>query len=279
MLCGQINKRNQNHRQTSYATALKIDEELDNLRAIFPGDWWNMKSASQLPLEVFQLRQRLKLYYFELKQLTHLPYMLKAITSKKYEYSRTSVLGAVEGMIRCYAERELHPDGLYVMCFLVDFLAFSSGLILAIDLMSQKPLWSQESAEQKWALVEALIADLKRAASSLDHPVANQAAQLLEYLHSARHGEYIGPEFYEATVPYFGKIRIRRPQRGDTSLLYAIPDEDCSGLRNPSSIVEFESNLFDFSPMEFTTTSELDVDWTSIMEDHVTYNWNGIFEF
>ncbi|KAK9789188.1 hypothetical protein SCARD494_09387 [Seiridium cardinale] len=276
-LSGKINERNQKHQQFSYAATLMLDEELDEVCALFPACWWSLDATNQLPVEVFHARQSLKMYYFELKQLVHLPYMLKALTEKKYEYSRTSVLEALEGMIRCYGERRLHADGAYVMCFLVDFIAFSSGLILAADLISHKSLWPREIEEQKWALVVGLVSELKHAASLLDHTVANQAAQLLEYLYSARHGAYTGPEIYEATVPYFGKVRIRRPQPRNPATQQIVPDADCSVTWAPPSTVAFESNIFDFSPVP--NPSELDVDWTSILNDHITYDWTGAFDF
>lgn len=281
LLCSQINNRNLDYRESSYAATLKIDESLEDLRAMFPGEWWDLANADQLPLEVFHTRQTLKLYYFQLRQLTHLPYMLKAQADKKYHYSRTSVLEAAEGMIRTYGERRLHPDGLNIMCFLLDFLAFSAGMVLAADIISQESMRTSEAASQKWALISTLISELKHASNALEHPVAEQSAGLLEYLHSACNGMYDGPETYEAVVPYFGRVLIKRPQPQSA---YASGTSSLSELSSPSmdalaGRLALESNIFEFGSFPTITTAELDMDWTAIFDDPNVYDWTGSFDF
>lgn len=277
-LCSQINDRNHDHRGPSYAVTSEIDEQLDGLDAMVPVEWRNMTTIDQLPLDVFHARHTLKLYLLQVRMLTHLPYMTKAQTDKKYDYSRTSVLEAAEGMIQCYGERLLHPDGANIMCFLLDFAVFSAGLILVTDLIAHQSLWRPEDQEQKWSLISTLILELKHAASLMDHPVADQAATLLDYLYSACHGVYSGPDVYEAEVPYFGKVLIRRPHSQAQGILEGSHPSTsvCDGTNDWWSSVTLNTNIFGFDD---ATSTELDVDWTSMLDDRVTYNWTGTFEF
>jgi hypothetical protein len=277
LLCIQINERNQNHQSSTYADTLKLDECLDDLRAMIPPDWWNMHGVEKLPLEVFHIRQTAKLYFFHLKQTTHLPYMLQAVQERKYEYSRESVFEAAEGIIRCYEERRLHGDGQYIMCFLVDFLAFSAGLVLATDLVSQRSMHTQASREKNWQLIASLICELQHAADLLEHTVATQAAQLLIYLYSSCHGSYDGPDIYEAVVPYFGKVCIKRPHILDPSPAVTLCSSAAETKEQPNT-VEFDSNMFGFGRSGAFVDTELDVDWTALLDDHITYDWNSIVD-
>lgn len=275
VLCERINDRNQNHRQCSYADTMTLDDDLDKMRALIPGDWWEPSLTENLPLATFHARQASKLYFHHLKQLIHIPYMLKAATEAKYQYSRTSVLEALEGMMECYADRRLHPDGQYAMCFLVDFLAFSAGLILAADLLSQQSNWDHETELKQWHSIRGLIKELRIAATSLDHTVAQQAAQLLEYLDSARHGTYDGPDVYDATIPYYGKVRIRRPQILKSLTEIDPQPKSCS----TAGTVAFDSNIYNFYPSTGFNGAELDRDWASLLDDNITYDWTSVFEF
>ncbi|ETS86152.1 hypothetical protein PFICI_04177 [Pestalotiopsis fici W106-1] len=274
VLCEKINARNQNHRQYSYADTMTLDNDLDKLRAMIPEEWWKPDLTDKLPLPTFHVRQASKLYYHHLKQLIHIPYMLKATTEAKYQYSRTSVLEALGGMMECYAGRRLHPNGQYAMCFLVDFLAFSAGLILAADLLSQQSTWGSEVELEQWQSIRSLIKELRIAATLLDHTVAQQAAQLLEYLDSARHGAYHGPDVYDAVVPYYGKVRIRRPQ-----ILYPSTNIGLDAEPGVVGTVAFDSNIYDFNPSLSFNAAELDRDWASLLGDDITYDWTGVFEF
>ncbi|KAH6658715.1 hypothetical protein BKA67DRAFT_513461 [Truncatella angustata] len=265
LLSGRIIDRNQCHNTLSYAATLKLDEEAENLRDMIPSEWWIMNAGDRLALETFHTRQVSKMYYFQLKMQIHLPYMLRAATDKKYEYSRVSVLEAVKGTIYCYKERQRHPEGANVMCFLVDFLAFSAGIILITDLLSDRQLSTPEAKPEDWTLISGLICELKHVSHTLNHPVARQSVQILSYLFSAFNGTYQGPDIYEAIVPYFGRVCIRRPQPQTQN--------------NSPNTVSLESNVFNFCSIPDITEAELDIDWTSLLDDTITFDWNGTFEF
>ncbi|KAI0123181.1 hypothetical protein BJ170DRAFT_587171 [Xylariales sp. AK1849] len=264
IICGHIIDRNQDHQRLAYSTTVQIDEKMEDIKRMIPVEWWDLNHEEHIPLEVFFGRQTIKLYFYQLKKLLHLPYMIRAFSQRRYEYSRASVLDAAEGMIQCYRNTRRHPDGPIVICFLLDFQAFSAGMILATDLISQRSTWALEIEKQKWEMILGLIADLRRTATLLDYSVAEQGAQLLGYLYEARHGTYGGPETYEATVPYFGRVSIRRP----------------TPRLSKSTTVEVSSNIFNYHQLsDPQLESELDLDWTAVFDENCTYDWNGVFDF
>ncbi|KAI1848578.1 hypothetical protein JX265_011568 [Neoarthrinium moseri] len=279
VICGQINARNQDYNDATYSVTIRLDDEVEDIRLAFPPQWWLPSTSDSLPLGLFVVRQTLKLYFHQLKQLIHLPWVTKAITDKKYSYSRSSVLEAAESLISCYRDMKRHPDGLSVMCFLLDFHAFSSGMVLATDLISQQATWSVAMEEQKWAIVLGLIAELRQVSRTVECVVADQGAQVLQYLYDARHGIYSGPDIYEAIVPCFGKVRIQGPSqqlaqaqaRTTMGLNYSSPHNQ--------GTVELSSNMFNLDPSLNNTSGELDADWTSFLDDSIVYDWKTVFSF
>jgi hypothetical protein len=273
IVCGHVIERNQNYQSATYSATMKLDEEMEDVASTIPPGWWTI-GWDNVPLEIFYGRESLKLYLYHVKTLIHLPYMVKAYTHRICEYSRAAVLEASEGMIQSYRDARHHPDGPSVTCFLLDFHAFNAGLVLATDLISQHSFWDPEVEEQKWNIILGLVTELKRTATLLGFEVTAQAAQLLEHLYEARHGTYDGPEIYEATVPYFGKVCIRRPEK-----LPPLPRQAMLNYQ-PLPSIELSSNLFNYqsSPQTLPET-ELSIDWTAILNENVMYDWNGVFDF
>jgi hypothetical protein len=280
LACGHIVERNQNHQSATYSSTMIIDEELEDAKRTLPPDWWDSRWENA-PIELFFARQTMKLYFYQLKSLTHLPYMIKASTDRKYDYSRASVLQAAEGMIKNYRDTRHHPDGPAVTCFLLDFHAFSAGLVLATDLISQRSTWGLEMEEQKWEVILGLAADLKQTSTLLGYLIAEKSALVLEYLYDASHGIYNGPEDYEATIPYFGKVRIRRPMPRVSDLTQLSGGSDSFYPSQTTwGSVELSSNIFNYQTYpELQPDVELDMDWTAILNDNITYDWNGVFDF
>ncbi|KAK6214527.1 hypothetical protein LQW54_004248 [Pestalotiopsis sp. IQ-011] len=141
--------------------------------------------------------------------------------------------------------------------------------------MGRQSIWDRDVEARKWQSIRGLISELKVAPTLLDHTVARQAAQLLEYLDSARNGTYIGPDAYDAVIPYFGKVRIRRPQARNS------PAVDGPRAEPPdvAGMATFDSDIYDFTVPTGLIGNELDTDWESFLKGHATYDWSGVFEF
>ncbi|KAM5354707.1 hypothetical protein ACJ41O_001354 [Fusarium nematophilum] len=268
IICGHIIDRDQLQKEASYSTTMRIAEEVDQLRDMIPKKWWTPgDSGASIPFGLAFWRRALILFFHTTNNLLHLPYVAMAVPDKRYEYSRATALESAEGMVVAYQNIRALGD-VPMSCDFLDFVAFSAAAILAADLVSQ--ISHQLIEERRWSLVTSLAGGMRKTAEVLDCPVAEQSAEVLEYLHAAQHGAYTGPEHYEVTIPYFGRMRIRRPKA---------QDQQPTQVDMPPSLVELESNVFGFRlPGEFQTMNELGEDWTGLDLDF-SYDWQGVFEF
>ncbi|KAF5009516.1 hypothetical protein FDECE_4265 [Fusarium decemcellulare] len=276
IISGHITERDRLQQQSSYSTTVRIMEEMDQLRALIPIEWWNPGDADpNMPFGQAFTRRAIILFYFTTNKMLHLPYVRMAAQDKRYAYSRDAAFESAEGMVRAYQNMRVLGDK-PMSCDFLDFVAFSGATILAADLVSQGSLRSVEEEQRLWTLTTGLAGDMRKTAEVLDCPVASQSADVLEYLHAARHGTYVGPEQYEATIPYFGRMRIRKPkERAQPGV-----QQQQQSLGFSPSVIELESNVFNFRmPSEFQTAYELTEDWTVGMDFDCNYDWQGVFEF
>jgi len=126
-------------------------------------------------------------------------------------------------------------------------------------------------------LVKKTAVNLKHVSESLECHVASQAAKLLEYLYTIRHGPYTNDEGYEAIVPHFGRVRIS----GVTNALWTAQEtEDRLQASSPYSFgtVEFSTNIFDYDFSGGLYDAELGVDWTSPFEIDGNFDWSQTYE-
>lgn len=121
--------------------------------------------------------------------------------------------------------------------------------------------------------------ELRYASSLLDHPVATQGAQVLQYLCEARKGTYQGPEEYDMSIPYFGRVRIRRPQSKVLQQPQPGPVSDYLNKQSSNGLVALETNVFTFGSFASSANFDMDVDWSSFIDDQICYDWSGNFEF
>jgi hypothetical protein len=151
-------------------------------------------------------------------------------------------------------------------CDFVDFMAFSGAAILAADLISKSSSRSAEEEERLWKLIMELAKSMRDMTSVLDCAVATQAAEVLENLHAARHGTFFGPENFEVTIPYFGRMRISRVEKPAPAL--------------PQNVIEFETNVFNMHlPTDLQPSCELTENWSSGWDFDYTYEWQDVFNF
>jgi len=268
----------------SYATVLRLDEELQECRRLIPTDWWGMDQQGVLGLGQFFGRQALKLAVHYMSQFLHLPYMLMASDQTRYEHSRLSALEAARGISKCYRGIRRSDGGNLIICDVMDFKAFSAGMVMAIDLLNQARQRRERPADddswsRDWVCVKSLVADLVETAEALDCSVASQGAQTLQFLYDVCHGTYNGPESYVASIPYLGRVRIRRPSvpiPGSQQELQS----DLALPQQPLGEVEITSNFFDlYLPHTSQVGDELAVNWASPPALDESFDWTGYFSF
>lgn len=106
LLAGLITTRNQKELPHTYTSTLEIDEQLKQLAKESPESWFSVpplspgvrstENADAIDLVANQM------WYFQLIQMLHLPFMLRSFQESRYEYSRTSCLTASKEILLRY---------------------------------------------------------------------------------------------------------------------------------------------------------------------------------
>jgi hypothetical protein len=280
IIAGHIIERNQNRQIADYSTTLKIDQELQECYRRIPLEWWNTIPNPSISLGEAYIIQVIRLHYYNISKLLHLPYLFLSLTNKIYEYNRLSALSACRDIIRSYQVLRSNSGLALLICDLMDFQVCSGALVLIINLLSHPSQEREEEASSDWDLIHQVIRFQKFLAEGIECRIATQAAQLLEYLSSLHDGTYTGPEYYEAVIPLFGRVRISHPGKPAHIELNTVQVQDDQFLPQ-SQFVEFSANSlgpFDMaSTGEYLPEAELGADWTGNF-DVGNYDWNQMFD-
>ncbi|KAJ1336175.1 hypothetical protein MN608_02923 [Microdochium nivale] len=213
---------------------------MDKLRSLIPEQWWRQLSLTHsetqeaAPTDTLSsplgqpFRQSAILFYYHyVNHLVHLPYVVSGREDNRHLYSRSVALESAEGMLLAFM-RLPTCNGLPVVCDWLDFATFSGAMVLVVDLLEDEKKQQRQHTESQqtqtqrsisgegerlWALVAGCAQTMRRKADLLGCVVSSQSADLLEHLHAARHGVYVGPEEYEVVIPFFGRVRIRHPRK------------------------------------------------------------------
>lgn len=220
-LSGGIIQRNQSPNSVAYATTQEIDEKLDSLAKEMTQSWWeipttpnNIKSAEAAM--AFD-KVMVQIWYFQLELLVHLPFMLRAATERRYEYSKFSCLKAAREMI--YRYLSMQNDGRRSFCCKVmDFGALTSTVTLLLGILqaSQVPETAEVRAQKESdrALAHTVLKALEHVSQGGKEVIAAQSVTVIRSLlamDSPTSAQDTGN--LRLTIPYFGTISIVRPSR------------------------------------------------------------------
>lgn len=230
-LAGRVIDRNQGVAEQSFAWALQLDQELEDLWKKLDPTWLDFSELLASPeSNAAELRERImaQMIYHQIRVYLHLPFMLKSATNSRFTYSRTACLNGSREVLRLYqALRTGAVEPLYE-CKAVDFIGFTSATLVQIGLFNfTPPNTARDAAKMKEVeadvrLIEISIDIFRRASSEKGGKVALQSAEVLEKMqakfkggHSASKGPCCGSdgsagECDDLVIPYFGTISIRR---------------------------------------------------------------------
>ncbi|KAF5644804.1 uncharacterized protein FTJAE_2674 [Fusarium tjaetaba] len=282
-LAAAVVARNQSP-QPSYLVTMQISHKLEACRALMPDSWWDEPPQQDQPFTQLYIQQALKVQFFLVTKMLHLPFMLSA--DDGYEYSRVSAVDASRSLIAAYLGLRSCSKGLFVICESLDFQAFSAGITLLIRLLSLtsgKRSSDGNNVDQDWPLINALTMCLRRTASVMQCKVASQAAEVLDLLTQAARGTYTGPEKYNVVLPYFGRVTISLSQGLERTHLEGLGERQESPQQQPTNppfgTVEFSANPFDLSYSSESLEGELGGDWSSISDIDFSFYWTQMFTF
>ncbi|KAK3693251.1 hypothetical protein B0T22DRAFT_449285 [Podospora appendiculata] len=220
IVAGSIIERDQTS-EDNYCLTVELDQKWEKRKELMPADFWEAMPPADLPPEILYSRQALKLKYFFLGKLIHLPYALKSAVKVKYTFSKAACLDCSREVMRAYSHLRHNSMAALVSCEVMGFLAFSAALTIAITHLTAM----QESADHRhtvqeqedWLLVGSMALDLREYSATMECGVAASGAELLEVLLATKSGVYHGPEVYDATIPYFGRAQFNIRPRADMS--------------------------------------------------------------
>ncbi|KIX04811.1 uncharacterized protein Z518_05682 [Rhinocladiella mackenziei CBS 650.93] len=220
IIAGLIATRNQRELLTTYTHTLEIDEKLDQLARELPKSWCEipvlcpgertLEEANKYDLITHQM------WYFQLTQLLHLPWMLRAFTDSRYEYSKLSCLNASREMIiRYLALRSMNNTQMHAR--VVDFATIiASVTIILIHVGSGSNIENQRDVGHRkhsdMELVNKVVESMRVVAQGSREFMARQGVEVVEALLSVGEtGKDNGARGkLQLTIPFYGTIHITR---------------------------------------------------------------------
>ncbi|CAO2648924.1 Nn.00g098730.m01.CDS01 [Neocucurbitaria sp. VM-36] len=220
-LAGRVIDRNQGIAEQSFAWALQLDQELEDLWKKLDPAWLEYSELLTDPEKnAAELRERLmgQMVFHQIRVYLHLPFMLKSASNPRFTYSRTACLNGSREVLRLYqALRTGTVQPLYE-CKAVDFIGFTAAVLIQIGLLNfgmHNSSASPKDIEEDVRLIEISIDIFRRASSEKGGKVALQSAQVLEKMmgkfkgtSDTIDGQCSGQS--EFVIPYFGTISIKR---------------------------------------------------------------------
>jgi hypothetical protein len=223
-LAGKVIDRNQGVAEQSFAWALQLDQELEDLWKKVDPTWFEYSELlADADENAAELREKLmaQIVFHQIRVYLHLPFMLKSATNSRFTYSRTNCINGSREVLRLYqALRTGTVQPLYE-CKAVDFIGFTAAVLILIGLFNfatPENKANLKEVESDIRLIEISIDIFRRASSEKGGKVALQSAQVLEKMQAKfRAGGCSNScsaddddDCNEMVIPYFGTISIRR---------------------------------------------------------------------
>lgn len=239
--------RNQSESSNAYAMTQQIDEKLDNLAKNMPESWWAIptffaeegtpKAAEQFDHLMMQV------WYFQLEALVHLPFMLRAATERRYEYSKFSCLKSSREMIYRYLAMRSTTNSRFC-CKVIDFGALTATVTLFLGLI--EPSQGDETTETRQRkdndrkLIHTVLKSLEMMSDGGKNVIASQSSDVIRSLLAVDSPSGRAAGNLRLTIPYFGTISIVRPP---TTKLPPTPPNLTPYAEKRQTIITLDSNL------------------------------------
>ncbi|KAH6683183.1 hypothetical protein B0J14DRAFT_613124 [Halenospora varia] len=217
-ISGRIMDRNQAENTHAYATTQDIDEQLEQLSKEMPPSWWEIPeyfAEDRTKEAAIQFdRIMIQIWYFQLESLLHLPFMLRAATERRYDYSKFSCLRASRQMMYRYLAMQGAPNKSFC-CKVVDFGALTATItVLLVQLEPPHASETPEMRDQRESdrgLVNTMLGSLEEKSSQGKEVIATQSVNVIKSLLAVDSPSGRAAGNLKLTIPYFGTISIIRP--------------------------------------------------------------------
>lgn len=233
--CSRVNAARQ---QASYALTQEIDLELEAAAKTMPSGWWEdlQVVTPEAPRDA-TTRVVLQIHHFNLNLLLHVPYMMRDLSSPRYDYSKTACVTASRDLLRRFSTLRARLDASPVQGYYrVDYAALLAAMTLCLSYLARRrtEVWDIDVVREDVAVVDLTRRHMEHVARVKgDHlaraavnvidqltPIIDVAAAALEEKHSATietrsetESPMAGTRGPRFSVPYLGAIDIRIPRR------------------------------------------------------------------
>ncbi|KAJ8062282.1 hypothetical protein OCU04_008829 [Sclerotinia nivalis] len=219
-LAGGIIERNQSEHIHAFASTQELDEKLENIGREMPSSWWEIPDRIEIISENRHSAAKFdrimsQIYYFQLQSFLHLPFMVRADTERRYEYSKFACMkSSREGICRYLTIRR--SGAASFCCRVVDFGAFTACVTLLLSILETPPVGGdtiavQDQKRSDRELVETVLDVMSECASEED-VMAIQSVEVIKTLLSSTSTS----GNLRLTIPYFGTISIARTPKSST---------------------------------------------------------------
>jgi hypothetical protein len=183
-----------------------------------PPGYWEVPAVvpndrSEEAAQIFD-RVMTQIWFYQLEALTHLPFMLRASTERRFEYSKFACLRASREMMSRYLA--LYTENKSICCKVVDFGALTACVTLFLGLLD--PIVGTESNQERHqresdrALVQTVLETMEKLSNRGKDVVATQSVNVIKSLLAVDDSSGNNTGNLKLTIPYFGTISIVRPQ-------------------------------------------------------------------
>lgn len=263
VIAGKVIDRNQGLVEHSFAWALQLDHELEDLWKRLDPTWLEITHLLvDVEAHAAEIRERVmaQMVYQMIRVYLHLPFMLKSQSSTRFGYSQKACLHGSREVLRLY--QCLRTGGVQPLyeCKAVDFIGFTAAVLIILGLFNygskDNTGATPQSKESDIRLIEITIDIFRRASSEKGGKVALQSADVLEQMLQKlrKDKSSLGAVdhcdgFADFVIPYFGTISIRRGGKPE------LPDCKLRTGSNPRTLST--------SSTQYTPSSETDSLFTS----------------
>ncbi|MCJ1243671.1 hypothetical protein MMC30_000868 [Trapelia coarctata] len=291
LVTGRIIDRNHCPTNMTFARTLEIDQELERTKESMPKEWWESSPGPESSVgATFELCVG-KFWYHNVRKILHLPFMLKSFTDRRYEYSKVAALESSRELAKHY---EIFRDPvmpILSMCDIIDFEAFTGVMVLVLHLLGRSPNCTLDPEQERcdWDIIYTMTRTMKRVSTEMNSTVAAQAFRILEDFGQARNSDCrsSGNDSYEAVIPYFGKLRLRRGQNFPQTAASTVSPAYSNQLQTPPDSISTASELYEgplvsidsyFQPLPFSEDAQnlpgMGADWTSMINMDLRDDWS-----
>lgn len=211
VITGRMVDRNQDPANLCLESTLHFDREFMEAMEAMPHAYSGAEPGPDETREDFYDRVPLQFFPKTLRALIHLPFMLKYPHDPRFSFChQMAIQSSREGLALYKVLRSITRS---YLCKVIDFLAFTMGMLLVVhlhDKSKELPSHTKEQDETDRELMRDVVVMLRQAAAEPGGSVAAESANTFGAIYDTRSQteNWTSSASCKVTVPYFGTITV-----------------------------------------------------------------------